>query len=106
MKCLTVIDCLMLHGMVCTHMLIHIIHNDLSFCLLTVSIHWSLARHHHGEGSAFSPRSSAILDAEVKKVDHQYDLRIQSWAKGEQDNFQGDALLDWGPWRLCYHCLC
>ena len=36
----------------------------------------------------------ATLEAEIKKVDQQYDLCNEAWAKGEADRFATDEFLD------------
>lgn len=46
------------------------------------------------DAPAFSPRCAKTLEAEIKKIDAQYDLCNEAWAKGEQDKFWGDELLD------------
>lgn len=35
------------------------------------------------------------LENEIKKVDAQYDLCNEAWARGEADKFATDELLDW-----------
>ena len=39
-------------------------------------------------------RCVATLEAEIKKVDQQYDLCNEAWAKGEADKFASDEFLD------------
>ena len=46
------------------------------------------------DNPAFSPRCAKTLEAEIKKIDAQYDLCNEAWAKGEQEKFWGDELLD------------
>ena len=39
-------------------------------------------------------RCAVSLEAELKKIDGQYDLCNEAWAKGEAENFWGEGLPD------------
>ena len=74
---------------------LHNPHFENMFLLTPRNNHFNLPYSTQSQGQpAFYPRCAKTLEQEIKKIDAQYDLCNEAWAKGEQDKFWGDELPD------------